>query len=175
MEQSCITCQITLTKDNTYKRGGKDKRTLQSYCKKCWNHMCSQRWITRKIAAIEAMGGKCADCERTYIYQAMSFHHLDPRKKDFSWNELKKRSQEQINEELSKCVLLCLNCHAIRHVSLESTMTTTVSTKTEHGRISTYRAGCVCAECSVVAQSLTDRYKRSRILQAPKRTLGRSN
>lgn len=170
--ETCLTCNITLTSKNAYKRGSnKDKRELQSYCKKCWNNMCSQRWIQRKINAIESMGSKCADCNESYPYQAMSFHHSDPSKKDFSWNQLKKRSQTAINKELAKCALLCLNCHAIRHISLVREEGDDGLNEVVHGHISTYRSGCKCDKCTKVGESLTRAYKYKRSFEAPKRTM----
>ena len=46
----------------------------------------------------------------------MSFHHLDPSVKDFQLSNARtKILTESVKQELDKCVLLCLNCHAIRH------------------------------------------------------------
>lgn len=77
-----------------------------------------KRWINRKIKAVKSMGGQCEDCGLTLKdshYSVFEFHHLDPSEKDYSWTKLRLRSQEAIDEELSKCALLCANCHRLRH------------------------------------------------------------
>lgn len=45
---------------------------------------------------------------------AFQFHHLDPSQKDFSISSSQKSFKELV-PELDKCVLLCANCHAIKH------------------------------------------------------------
>ena len=68
--------------------------------------------------AIKYKGSKCNDCEiyfPDYPYVIFDFHHLNPKEKDFDWSKLKLRSESNIKLELDKCVLLCSNCHRIRH------------------------------------------------------------
>ena len=72
-----------------------------------------KRWVA-------FMGGKCVDCKGMYHPIAFTFHHVDPATKDAaklgrSTNKILMLSDEQILHELQKCILLCLNCHAIRH------------------------------------------------------------
>lgn len=77
-----------------------------------------QRWINRKIKAIEHMGNQCADCGlhvRDSHYSVFEFHHINPEEKDASWTKLRLRSWDSILHELAKCVMLCANCHRIRH------------------------------------------------------------
>ena len=66
----------------------------------------------------------CADCGGTFPAICMDWHHEDEDLKD---EKLKKRnsgsmvrrmrcwSKERIDNELSKCAVLCANCHRIRH------------------------------------------------------------
>lgn len=89
-----------------------------AYCKSCFNDLCVERWIKRKIDAINYKGSKCVDCNLNLSnshYCVFEFHHLNPIEKDFDWNKLKLRSIQSIKNELDKCVLLCSNCHKIRH------------------------------------------------------------
>lgn len=37
-----------------------------------------QRWIKRKLDAIEYLGGKCISCGYSKYYGALEFHHRDP-------------------------------------------------------------------------------------------------
>ncbi|GAG41981.1 unnamed protein product, partial [marine sediment metagenome] len=45
--------------------------------------------------------------------RALSFHHIDPRMKNFDLNshECGKRSKDRVLEEAKKCILVCANCH----------------------------------------------------------------
>lgn len=88
------------------------------YCKSCFNIRCSKRWISRKIKAIQYKNSKCEDCQlhlNNTHYSVFEFHHLNPAQKDYDWSQLKLRSWQSIINELDKCVLLCANCHRIRH------------------------------------------------------------
>jgi len=95
-----------------------DRKSGSSYCRECFNKYCTERWITRKIDAIKYKGSSCVDCELTYPhtpYPVFDFHHLEPTEKDVDWTKLRLRSWDKIILELDKCVLLCSNCHRIRH------------------------------------------------------------
>lgn len=54
----------------------------------------------------------CADCGMRYPYYVMQFDHL--RDKKFGINKIRSHSWEKVLEEISKCDLVCANCHAIR-------------------------------------------------------------
>lgn len=71
----------------------------------------NNRQLKRKM--VELMGNVCADCVHQYPDYVYDFHHLDPAQKDFSIG--KSRNWSKIEKELSKCVMLCANCHRIRH------------------------------------------------------------
>lgn len=91
----------------------------------------------QKLDYIEAFGGKCRDCDETRI-DKLEFHHLDPSTKLFSlgsrWGL---ESKDRIQEELEKCVLLCIQCHGKSHRS-----------ERKHGTNREYQSyDCRCREC----------------------------
>jgi hypothetical protein len=115
--KTCPKCNETKQLNEFYHRTGR-KTTAGPLCKTCFNRYCISRWIERKIDAIKYKGGKCVDCTNSYPelpYVIFEFHHLDPNTKDMVWNEMRKTSWSKITTELDKCVLLCSNCHKIRH------------------------------------------------------------
>lgn len=66
--------------------------------------------------AREYKGGKCMLCGYDKCSRALSFHHLDPSKKDFGLSERGlTRSWERIKKEIDKCILVCANCHMELH------------------------------------------------------------
>ena len=74
----------------------------------------------RKLALIEHMGGKCKDCLGTFPPSVYEFHHVDPSIKDAKASIMfTKGLTAPVIEELKKCVMLCANCHRIRHATLE--------------------------------------------------------
>jgi hypothetical protein len=68
-----------------------------------------------KDQLIELLGGCCVDCKSTFPdnRNVYDFHHLDPDIKEglIPFNS----SWRKIVAEAGKCVLLCANCHRIRH------------------------------------------------------------
>ena len=111
--KTCSSCKLEKDDTEFYKKG-KENRT-NSLCKTCFNNYCVVRWIDRKKRVVKQFGGKCADCAHEYPYPVFEFHHLNPKEKDLSWNKLRLVSEERLQAELSKCVMLCANCHRIRH------------------------------------------------------------
>jgi len=112
----CKKCNLEKSINEFYKQ--KDRKNNSSFCKSCFNKYCIQRWTNKKIKAIEYKGSHCIDCKlhiNNTHYSVFEFHHLNPNEKDYDWTKLRLRSQNSINLELDKCILLCANCHRIRH------------------------------------------------------------
>lgn len=66
--------------------------------------------------AREYAGGKCILCGYKKCSRALSFHHRDPKKKDFGLADGGiTRSWEKTRKGIDKCVLLCANCHMEVH------------------------------------------------------------
>lgn len=68
-----------------------------------------------KIRAIEYMGGCCFDCKGVFHPCVMQFHHLEPHTKDANPSFFLRGNFEKAKNELDKCVMLCANCHMVRH------------------------------------------------------------
>ncbi len=81
-----------------------------------------ERWINRKLKAIEYKGGCCQNCGYSKYYGALEFHHVDPKEKELNWTKLRLTSWANIQKELDKCVLLCANCHREVHDDLRKTV-----------------------------------------------------
>ena len=67
-----------------------------------------------KQQIINHYGNKCLDCKTSYPAACYDVHHLDPSTKEFNVSN-NRIFDEKLKEELTKCVLLCANCHRIRH------------------------------------------------------------
>ena len=76
-----------------------------------------QRRRKKRQAAIELLGNKCVDCGKQYHPCQYDFHHENPSDKDDIVANLihKDKKLNIILAEASKCVLLCSNCHRMRH------------------------------------------------------------
>lgn len=101
--RKCKVCQTKYRQD----RRNRDKAT--------YNKQTQQRRNENKLRAIEYKGGCCKDCKGTFPPYVYDFHHLDPKEKEGTLGTLLHRTFENCIVELDKCVLLCANCHRIRH------------------------------------------------------------
>lgn len=70
---------------------------------------------TKRIAAIAHKGFKCERCGCTGDPCIFDFHHVDPDQKEAQWTEMRQWSLSRILDEVSKCELLCANCHRLVH------------------------------------------------------------
>ena len=81
----------------------------------------SKRRKAIRIKAIEYKGGCCKICGYQKCTDALEFHHLDPKKKDFSISSKGyARSWVRVKEEIEKCILICANCHREIHANAAS-------------------------------------------------------
>lgn len=91
----------------------KEKREFNAICAK--NQTKSRK--NKKIFYAEFKGGKCEKCGYDKNYSALSFHHRNPKEKCFEINarSFVSHSKEEIEKEVNKCDLLCMNCHLELH------------------------------------------------------------
>jgi hypothetical protein len=99
----------------------KPARAGKTQCQECADyHMQRVKEFRRtlKRKAVEYLGGQCVDCGIQSVYPDIyDFHHTQPAEKAAKVARLidMKKDWEEIRIELDKCVLLCANCHRIRH------------------------------------------------------------
>lgn len=75
-----------------------------------------KRRYARKIARLRELKAKpCADCGIQYHYAVMQFDHVRGEKKfNLAGSCVLSHSYEMIEEEATKCEVVCANCHAMR-------------------------------------------------------------
>jgi hypothetical protein len=81
----------------------------------CPSHYRKARYEALKDAAIAALGGECARCKGSFHRAVFDFHHRG-EKQDSPSAMFLNSSVEALAKELSKCILLCANCHRLEHV-----------------------------------------------------------
>jgi hypothetical protein len=96
-------------------RGEKVYRRQQ--CQKCKQARATERKV--------ALRGWLHDYKKTLHcvkcgfddFRALTFHHEDHREKDFNVSDMVSRghSVASIQQEITKCVVLCANCHHLAH------------------------------------------------------------
>jgi len=109
----CILCSATYSPS-----GGKQKACSTCaipYWRMKHSEQARNRARKRKLEAIEYLGGKCSDCLKEHHPAVYEFHHLDPATKESDGAVFLQRTRETMFKELTKCVLLCANCHRLRH------------------------------------------------------------
>ena len=128
-------CPSCKKKDRARKGKLKEKRKNLGLCSQCGNRPpepnemrcseCGRKDRTRrkkimnakKKRAVIHKGGKCQDCglmtEHLPVYE---FHHI-ANDKDRSISSMMKirLTWDELQIELDKCIMLCANCHRIRH------------------------------------------------------------
>lgn len=87
----------------------RNKGNVCSSCRVNW-----KKYEVKKLA-VEYKGSSCQSCDYNLCIASLTFHHIDPTKKDFSIGGNHTRTFNSIKEELDKCILLCQNCHSALH------------------------------------------------------------
>jgi hypothetical protein len=80
----------------------------------CPSHYKKARYAIIKDSCIELLGGCCQSCGGVFPRSVYDFHHIEG-KDDSPSTIIGNGSFSKIAEEISKCVLLCANCHRIEH------------------------------------------------------------
>lgn len=133
MTKLCSTCKVqkSLAEFSTLSSA---KDGLSYTCKSC-HRSRSTNWYTRnkprvldrtragrldivrKLREYKEQHG-CPFCSETY-HRCLHFHHLEPEHKDFNVSEgTNCGSWSKILHEISKCIVVCGNCHVKLHDGL---------------------------------------------------------
>lgn len=109
-----------------------------------------RNWIANRRSAFFA-GKSCMECGST---EQLELDHIDPALKVshriWSW------SAERRNKELTKCQVLCTDCHLGKTVSESRT--------SQCGDASMYRRGCRCDRCKFSQRLRMREYRASKRL-----------
>lgn len=109
--------------------------TVLPVCKLCNSNSVIDKEHKLKSMCIQYSGGKCVKCGLTgeQYRKVFDFHHIEPEHKDFELRSRKSASFNTIASELSKCILLCANCHQHTHheMKLVSGYTNKIKDNTE--------------------------------------------
>jgi hypothetical protein len=83
----------------------------------------AERSRTRRLPLYKYVDGvkkdqKCTECGFSN-YKILQYHHLDPSTKKFSISNgiTYMMAIEDLKAEIAKCVLLCPNCHCLKHLN----------------------------------------------------------
>ena len=88
-------------------------------CKQCRLERVKKRRKDMKRILVEYKGGKCEKCGIETHPSVYEFHHLNPDKKDFGVSQKGyTRSLEKNKQEVDKCIMLCANCHRLKHAGV---------------------------------------------------------
>ena len=110
IKSNCKVCGNTLKGKQTLFCSTKCKNaTHQSYPAQ------KRRGLTRKLHFVNQLGGECSHCGYAKNLAGLAFHHLGGKEFQLDVRSLSNRKLEPILSEISKCILLCHNCHAEEH------------------------------------------------------------
>lgn len=131
--KDCPKCKKTKNLDDFNKKGN----IVNSYCRHCsntaWHEYysvfenrvshCIRNQKRKRILVVEGQElvrslkqNPCVDCEKKYPYWVMQFDHLPGREKITNISALVGEgcTKERLLSEISKCELVCANCHSNR-------------------------------------------------------------
>lgn len=110
--KECIVCGKSLT--------GRQKKFCSIGCKNVAHQGYERqhaRGVERKLVLVKMLGGECGACGYKKNLAALSFHHVNSEEKEhkLDMRHLSNRTWQAVLDEVSKCILLCANCHMEEH------------------------------------------------------------
>lgn len=125
----CYKCKKELPVE-FFEKNRTRKDGLQSACKKCKKEYIKEHYLKNKQIYLDRSLKKnkelrewfeeykqnlsCEKCgdRRWYV---LEFHHKNPEEKDLAVSQLVTYGKNRILKEISKCIVLCANCHREHH------------------------------------------------------------
>jgi 5-methylcytosine-specific restriction endonuclease McrA len=90
-------------------------KSAKYQCKSCWNKRTYKAGIDKLNKIKMSRGGKCEMCGYSKYLGALQWHHLDSSIKEYAIGHRRGLKETQLLQEISKCQLLCANCHSEVH------------------------------------------------------------
>lgn len=124
----CFKCKKKKTLDNFSKNSSR-KDGLSGQCKSCHKILRKIHYENNKDKVFKQVASRkdsykewykslkdnpCMDCGRKYPYYVMDFDHRENKKFSLSQCVSRGYNKERILNEISKCDLVCANCHRER-------------------------------------------------------------
>ena len=112
-------CKRNLPQSEFYSSKRKDRLSTYQYreCKTCFRQRMNIKHAQQKLLLVEEHGGKCLHCGYS-VARVLQFHHLEPQHKDFTIGYRPSANIATLRKEAEKCILLCPNCHAEKHLGV---------------------------------------------------------
>ena len=113
IKKKCKYCQRRFDKEDFSYHGGLER----AICIDCYSQERSERKSkTRDFLNEIKKEAKCEECGFDNP-SALHFHHENPKSKKQTVSRMASCGYtiEAIKKEMKKCVILCANCHAIKH------------------------------------------------------------
>lgn len=126
--KECSSCK-TIKELSLFSKDSSRKDGLQACCKPCKQKTSNKYYLSNKEKVKLALKdyrtklrkeisdlkekSPCADCSIYYPYFVMQFDHRGDKKFQISKGKTNK-SRADIFLEISKCDIVCANCHAVR-------------------------------------------------------------
>lgn len=132
--KDCSKCQKSKRLSSYYKRkSGPRAGEYYEKCKECmrkrgvqYYHLNHERQLTLALIRKKKSYYKkrdlinklkevpCTDCHKKYPYYVMDFDHKDSNDKIGDISHMISMSEKNLMNEVSKCEIVCANCHRIR-------------------------------------------------------------
>lgn len=126
----CSTCKLFKPLDS-YNKKSSNKDGLERYCKLCHKERNKEHYKAnsvpykkrakhrqKKLSVLWSeykSNLKCEICDESRSW-CLDFHHIDPGAKEGNLSKMvKNNSRISLELELSKCIVVCRNCHADIH------------------------------------------------------------
>ena len=98
-----------------YEHGGELSWGHTTSCRACWDR--SRRFERKNKIVNEVFDGECGKCGYSKCLKSLTLHHRNPEEKEIRLSNMTRHSWDKIINEVSKCDLLCANCHNELHCS----------------------------------------------------------
>ena len=131
--KKCQICKLDLPEDDIHfaSRHDRGKKQFQSNCRECQKKYRKEHYLNNKEKYIKKAKTyretftewivnykknlKCEICNEDR-YWVLDFHHKDPKEKDTEISVLiKSCNKKKLLDEISKCMIVCSNCHRDLH------------------------------------------------------------
>lgn len=113
----CTSCFQELPLTKYKRRSGRQSGQLTSMCARCLYVKYTRPNTNKKTKIVRDYKLKygCTDCGYNTHPEALEFDHIKGEKKSFNiGSKIGSYSIDLIMKEISKCEVVCANCHAIR-------------------------------------------------------------